>query len=92
MVNLICGGTAKIKNILDIAEDTDLEIDKLCFKTMDYADIHDKLLDTIGDLSKIECLDRLKSIFDWSLLAEIKKVMITCLLLKLMYMRSINKT
>lgn len=73
MVNLICGGTAKIKNILDIAEDTDLEIDKLCFKTMDYADIHDKLLDTIGDLSKIECLDRLKSIFDWSLLTEIKK-------------------
>ena len=73
MVNLICGGTAKIKNILDIVEDTDLEIDKLCFKTMDYADIHDKLLDTIGDLSKIECLDRLKSIFDWSLLAEIKK-------------------
>lgn len=71
MVTLLCGGTASIKNILNL-ENIDLDTEKLCFKTVEYDSFRDTLLDIIGDLDKVECIDRLKSVYDWALLAEIK--------------------
>lgn len=73
MVNLICGGTATIKTVLNLEEDTDLEVKKLCFKNMVYEDVRGKILDGLGDADQMTCLDMLKTVFDWSVLADIKK-------------------
>ena len=73
IVNLICGGTATIKTVLDLEEDTELEVKKLCFKNMVYEDIRCKILDDIDDAGQMKCLDMLKAVFDWSVLADIKK-------------------
>ena len=73
IVKSLCGAKFDVTEALNLPEECSIEKAKISFKDSDYEENRNQILDTLGDLEKVECLDRLKSVFDWALLSTIKK-------------------
>ena len=73
MIKLMIGSTVSLKKIFAFDEDMELESDSICFKGLVYEEFQDKFMDECGDPDKLLCIDLLKAIYDWAILAEIKK-------------------
>lgn len=69
VIGLICGGTEKLSDIFENDEMNDNEISKITFSEGKYEENRENLLLDLGD--NIVLLDKLKGMYDWSILTEI---------------------
>lgn len=69
MLGLMAGTTEKLYNVFNDGELKDLEKDSICFSAASYEEDRENLEGTL--LERAYLIDKLKAIYDWSLLAEI---------------------
>ncbi len=70
-ITLMCGGKAKFAVMFPGFDLESAEIKDLTFQSEAMTENEDKLRDALGE--DMECIERLKAIYDWAMLAEILK-------------------
>ena len=69
IIGLMVGGTEKLSDIFGDSSLDETSIAKLSFSDAKYEDNKDNMFDLLGERSY--CIEKLKSIFDWSVLSDI---------------------
>ena len=71
IISFLVGGTEKLSNVFEESSLDESEVSKFSFADSNYEENKEKISDLLGE--KFYCIEKMKSIFDWTVLSDILK-------------------